>query len=262
MLPINVCFISPQRNIESNFLLTRSMVTTLENEDMEHLIRSVPGMETFLQIRDLPSFCQASNLADLDLQLVANKTRQSLRAHALILNMFEDLEGRVLSHIHAKCPKIYTIEPLHAILKSKLESKTTLLQSRSQNSLFKVDKSCMVWLNAQPLKSIIYVSFGSITIMTKDKLMEFWYGLVNSKKRFLWAIRPDLVIQKDGEGQIPVELVEGTKDRGYMVGWVPQEEVLVHQAVGGFLTHSGWNSTLESIVVGVPMICWPYFADQ
>ena len=262
MLPINVCFISPQRNIESNFLLTRSMVTTLENEDMEHLIRSVPGMETFLQIRDLPSFCQASNLADLDLQLVANKTRQSLRAHALILNMFEDLEGRVLSHIHAKCPKIYTIGPLHAILKSKLESKTTLLQSRPQNSLFKVDKSCMVWLNAQPLKSIIYVSFGSITIMTKDKLMEFWYGLVNSKKRFLWAIRPDLVIQKDGEGQIPVELVEGTKDRGYMVGWVPQEEVLVHQAVGGFLTHSGWNSTLESIVVRVPMICWPYFADQ
>ena len=120
----------------------------------------------------------------------------------------------------------------------------------------------MVWLDAQPLKSVIYVSFGCITVLRKDKLMEFWYSLVNSKKHFLWAIRPDLVIQKDGKGQIPVELVEGTKDRGYMVGWVPQEEVLVHQAVGGFLTHSGWNSTLESIVVRVPMICWPYFADQ
>ena len=120
----------------------------------------------------------------------------------------------------------------------------------------------MVWLDAQPLKSVIYVSFGCITVLRKDKLMEFWYSLVNSKKHFLWAIRPDLVIQKDGKGQIPVELVEGTKNRGYMVGWVPQEEVLVHQAVGGFLTHSGWNSTLESIVAGVPMICWPYFVDQ
>ena len=71
------------------------MVTTLENEDMDRLIRSVPGMETFLRIRDLPSFCQVSNLADPNLQLFANRTRQSPRAHSLILNTFEDLEGPV-----------------------------------------------------------------------------------------------------------------------------------------------------------------------
>ena len=238
----------------SNFLLTKSMVTTLENEDLDCFIRSVPGMETFLRIRDLPSFCRARNTADPNLQQVKNMTRQSPRAHALILNTFEDLEGPVLSHIRTKCPKTYTIGPLHAILKSKLESKTTLLQSWSPNSLFEVDKSCMVWLDAQPLKSVIYVSFGSITVMTKDELMDFWYGLVNSKKHFFWAISLNLVTQKDGEGQIPLELVEGTKDQGYMVGWVPQEEVLAHQAVGGFLTHSGWNSTLESILAGVPLL--------
>ena len=100
-------------------------------------------------------------------------TRQSPRAHALILNMFEDLEGTILSHIRIKCPKTYTIGPLHAILKSTLESKMTLLQSWSPNSLFEVDKSCMVWLDPQPLKSVIYVSFGSIIVMTKDELMDF-----------------------------------------------------------------------------------------
>ncbi|TQD89396.1 hypothetical protein C1H46_025039 [Malus baccata] len=61
---------------------------------------------------------------------------------------------------------------------------------------------------------------------------------------------------------VPAELLAGTKERGYMVGWAPQEEVLNHKAVGGFWTHSGWNSTLESIVAAVPMMCWPYFANQ
>lgn len=91
--------------------------------------------------------------------------------------------------------------------------------------------------------------------------MEIWHGLVNSKKRFLWAIRPDMVAGK-GEEDLPTELAEGTKERGCMVEWVPQQEVLGHVAVGGFMTHSGWNSTLESMVAGVPMICWPYFGDQ
>uniref|UniRef100_A0A2N9JAI7 Glycosyltransferase n=1 Tax=Fagus sylvatica TaxID=28930 RepID=A0A2N9JAI7_FAGSY len=229
---------------------------------MDRLVTSVSGMETFLRFRDLPSFCRVSNLADPKLQLFANETRQSSRAHALILNTFEDLEGSVLSHIATQCPKIYTIGPIHAMLKLRLESETIQLQSRSPNSLFEVDRNCMAWLDDQPLNSVIYVSFGSTTVMTNDELMEFWYGLVNSKKHFLWAIRPDFVAKKDSEGHIPVELVEGTKDRGCMVGWAPQEEVLTHQAVGGFLTHSGWNSILESIVAGVPMICWPYFADQ
>lgn len=89
--------------------------------------------------------------------------------------------------------------------------------------------------------------------------MEFWYGLVNSGCKFLWVIRPDSVA---GNGEIPAEVLKGTKERGYIVGWAPQEEVLAHSSVGGFLTHSGWNSTLESVMEGVPMICWPYFMDQ
>ncbi|XAR66222.1 7-deoxyloganetic acid glucosyltransferase [Bertholletia excelsa] len=104
----------------------------------------------------------------------------------------------------------------------------------------------------QPEKSVIYVSFGSLATVTKDQLMEFWHGLVNADHR----------AREDGQGQIPPKLREGTEARGCILAWAPQEEVLAHRAVAAFLTHGGWNSTLESVYRGVAMICWPYFVDQ
>ncbi|KAL0003238.1 hypothetical protein SO802_017019 [Lithocarpus litseifolius] len=232
------------------------------NEDMDRLITTVPSMESFLRYRDLPSFCQVNDLNHCNLHIFVTETQQSPRAHALILNTFEDLEGPVLSHIRTHCSKVYTIGPLHTHLKFRLEAKTSSSQSQSSNNLYEVDKSCMTWLDAQPLKSVIYVSFGSITTITKDEHMEFWFGLVNSKQRFLWVVRSDLVVGEHNRNEVPEELLKGTKERGYIVSWAPQEEVLAHHAIGGFLTHSGWNSTLESIVAGVPMICWPFIGDQ
>ncbi|XWS23906.1 hypothetical protein CRYUN_Cryun28dG0055900 [Craigia yunnanensis] len=96
--------------------------------------------------------------------------------------------------------------------------------------------------------------------MTPDQLTEFAWGLANSNQTFLWVIRPDLV---GGDSAIlPPEFVTETKDRGLLASWCPQEQVLSHASIGGFLTHNGWNSTIESISSGVPMICWPFFADQ
>ncbi|CAK9171803.1 unnamed protein product [Ilex paraguariensis] len=232
-----------------------------KGNDLDTPIKSVPGMEGFLRRRDLPSFCRSGDLTDPNIQLYLPESQENTRAYGLVLNTFEDLEGPLLSHIRSLCPNLYTIGPLHTHLKTKLRSATTSY-STSSNSLWEEDRSCITWLDSKPLKSVIYVSFGSIAVMTKDQLMEFWHGLVNGGKPFLWVIRPDSIAGKDWESQIPAEISEGTKERGYIVGWAPQEEVLAHPSVGGFLTHSGWNSTLESIAAGVPMICWPYFADQ
>ncbi|XVF83814.1 hypothetical protein PTKIN_Ptkin16aG0523300 [Pterospermum kingtungense] len=235
----------------------------IRDGEMDRLITSVPGMETLLRCRDLPSFCRATDMEDSVMQLVVKQTRKSPEAHSLILNTFEDLDGPILSHIRAKCPHIYAIGPIHAQLNTRIKAKYGESGDHFSNSLWEVDRSCISWLDKQANQSVIYVSFGSLTITSKEQLTELWYGLVNSNKRFLWVVRPNSVTGKDGQGEdVPVELLEGTKERGYIVGWAPQEEVLNHPSVGAFLTHSGWNSTLESVVAGVPMICWPYFADQ
>ncbi|KAB1200272.1 UDP-glycosyltransferase 76F1 [Morella rubra] len=120
----------------------------------------------------------------------------------------------------------------------------------------------MTWLDSQPSKSVVYVSFGSLAMRTCDQLKELWHGLVNSGKPFLLVIRPDSIVGADGDYDIPVELKEGTKERGFLVDWAPQEDVLGHQAVGAYFTHCGWNSTLEAIVAGVPMICLAQYVDQ
>jgi len=96
--------------------------------------------------------------------------------------------------------------------------------------------------------------------MTSEKLLEFAWGLANSKQPFLWIIRPDLVI--GGSVVLSSEFVNEISDRGLIADWCPQEQVLNHPSIGGFLTHCRWNSTTESISAGVPMLCWPFFADQ
>ncbi|KZV49996.1 7-deoxyloganetic acid glucosyltransferase-like [Dorcoceras hygrometricum] len=224
---------------------------------MDELVKSIPGMEGFLRCRDLPSFCRVDDTNDPTLWSLFNIARQTARAKAVIMNTFGYLEQPILSNISKHMPRIYAIGPGNAHLRSRLGDTST-----PSASLWTEDRNCINWLNAQETKSVIYVSFGSIAMVTREQILEFWHGLVNSKHKFLWVMRPGSITGED-EDQIPdVELEKGTKENGYMVEWAPQEEVLNHPAVGGFLTHSGWNSTLESIVAGVPMICWPYFGDQ
>lgn len=241
--------------------LVESGEVPVQESELDALISSVPGMESYLRGRDLPGYTRTSDVNDPNIQLFMKESQHARRAKGLILNTYEDLDGPQLSHIRTLWPNVYTIGPLHSHLKYRLAVES-VSSSFFSGSFREVDRSCLAWLDKQPSRSVIYVSFGSLATMSKEQLMEFWHGLVNSGVRFLWVIRSDAVTGEENGENISEELRESTRERGYIVEWAPQEEVLEHSSIGGFLTHCGWNSTLESVFAGVPMICWPYFLDQ
>ncbi|XVE76471.1 hypothetical protein DITRI_Ditri12bG0175900 [Diplodiscus trichospermus] len=202
---------------------------------------------------DRPYSFGLKQMEDPNFQFFVSETQAMNRASAVILNTFDSLEAPVLSQITSFLPKVYTIGPVHALWKARLGHSSQL--SSSNGHLREADPNCITWLDSQPLRSVVYVSFGSFVVLTSEELMEFYEGLVNSDHQFLWALRPDMITQVGHHN------MDG-KEKGYIVDWAPQEEVLSHPSVGGFLSHCGWNSTLETMVAGVPMICWPKLPDQ
>ena len=180
----------------------------------------------------------------------------------LIINTFDALEPDVLAALRAEYPRIYTVGPLGSLLRRHHDEEDDAGGGSLDLSLWKHDTECLAWMDAQLPGSVVYANFGSLTVVTAAQLAEFAWGLAATDRPFLWVIREDLVAGGPAASSLPPAFAAETAARGRVATWCPQERVLRHRAVGCFLTHSGWNSTLEGIVEGVPMVCWPFFADQ
>ncbi|XP_030450047.1 7-deoxyloganetic acid glucosyltransferase-like [Syzygium oleosum] len=231
------------------------------DDDLDKEFHGLPGAEGLLRRRDLPSICR-SQIESCSFRYFLDETFAMTRACALILNTFDALEAPMVSHLATIFSNVYTIGPLHALA---IQSSVGHFSGRSESvgSLRIEDRSCMMWLDSQASRSVVYVSFGSLVKITVDQLMEFWHGLVNCGRPFLWVLREDAIAGEEEESaRSLLSELKLTSERRCVVDWAPQEEVLAHPAVGGFLTHSGWNSTLESIAAGIPMICWPQLGDR
>src|ERR1035438_5121281 len=115
--------------------------------------------------------------------------------------------------------------------------------------LFKPDTApCMTWLDTKPANSVVYISIGSLSSLDKVQMAELAYGLLNSNVPFLWVVR------SSETNKLPEGFKDEAKERGLIITWSPQLDVLAHRAVGCFLTHCGWNSTVEAISLGVPVV--------
>ncbi|XP_058762659.1 UDP-glucose iridoid glucosyltransferase-like [Vicia villosa] len=208
----------------------------------------VPELD-MLRFKDLPIF----NLLNPHDFLHGISKTLSITPLAVIFNTVETLEDSSLNHLqHLYNVNIFPIGPLH------------MISNESNNiSILPESDRCISWLNNKPRKSVLYVSLGSIASWEEKELTEMACGLSNSRQNFLWVIRPETVTDVSAWLESLSEDVKvSVAERGCIVKWAPQSEVLAHEAVGGFWSHCGWNSTLESLCEGIPIICQPYFGDQ
>lgn len=189
-------------------------------------------------------------------QRLLDVVKRYTSAEGIIVNTFKELEGGAIKALQDEepgYPPVYPIGPLVHMGAAEDGSE------------------CLRWLDDQPRSSVLFVSFGSVGTHSLDQLTELALGLEMSEHRFLWVVRSpnDKVASFGVDDQnnpfafLPNGFLERTKGFGLVVpSWGPQAQILSHGSTGGFLTHCGWNSTLESVVNGVPLIAWPLYAEQ
>ncbi|KAJ0965319.1 hypothetical protein J5N97_026457 [Dioscorea zingiberensis] len=177
----------------------------------------------------------------------------------IVLNTCLELESHFIKQLEdVTGKKVYGIGPL------PLANKDAASKAVRGNKPSIDELQCLQWLDSMPASSVIYVSFGSITHTMPPQLIEIGAGLEASGLRFIWVIKQSELMAPEVSKWLTEEgFEERVAGRGMVIkGWAPQAAILAHTAVGGFVTHCGWNSVTEAVSNGVPMLTWPHFADQ
>lgn len=216
--------------------------TSLKHE-MIQLSPDTPPMDpskfVWLSIEDF-------NTQKIVFDLMLRNNRAAGKAEWLLCNTTHDLEAGALSLV----PNVLPIGPVSAY---------EGLGDIAVN-FWPEDTTCMKWLDQQPPRSVIYMAFGSFTVVDQTQFKEMALGLELTDRPFLWVVRPD--IMKGENEAYPEGFQNRVANHARIEGWAPQRAVLSHPSIACFVSHCGWNSTMEGVSNGVPFLCWPYFADQ
>ncbi|KAL4642844.1 hypothetical protein ACB092_02G049300 [Castanea dentata] len=245
-LPFALLWIQPAMVFDIYYYYYNGFADIIGNDSDDRPSYSIqlPGLP-LLATRDLPSFLLASN----PYALVQPKFQAQLEAlekesnPRVLVNTFDELEPEALKALEKH--NLVAVGPLvpYAILDGR--------------DLSNGSKNYIKWLNSKSESSVIYVSFGSLLVLKKQQMEEIARGLLDFGRPFLWVIRA----KENGEEE-KLSCREELEQMGMIVPWCSQVEVLTHPSLGCFMTHCGWNSTLESLVLGVPMVAFPQWSDQ
>ncbi|KAL0409941.1 UNVERIFIED_CONTAM: UDP-glycosyltransferase 86A1 [Sesamum latifolium] len=221
-------------------------------DDLVYSIDYIPGVES-ISGKDLMPYLHEADTTTLTHKILIRAFEEVKKADFILHNTVQELELHTLSILNQNQPT-YAIGPINF--------STECIKTRVSKSLLS-EIDCSKWLESKPPGSVLYVSFGSVVQTNKQVIEAIAQGLLLSEVSFIWAIRPKIVSSIDDEENVlPAGFEDNIKDKGLIVPWCNQNAVLSNPAVGGFLTHCGWNSILESMSCGVPMICYPIMYDQ
>ncbi|KAL5228082.1 hypothetical protein ABZP36_016347 [Zizania latifolia] len=220
----------------------------------------VPGLPP-LRLRDLPSFLTVTS-DDCPYAFVLTEFRDIVGALGrddsppVLVNTFDAMEPEALASLQEHGVDVVAVGPVLSFLDAApaCDGKSGTAAS---NDLFRQDNTgYLEWLDAQPAGSVVYISFGSMSMMSPRQIAEVASGMAESGRPFMWVLR------KDNRGEDDGVASSAGGERGVVVEWCDQAKVLSHPAVACFVTHCGWNSTLESVACGVPVVCVPQWTDQ
>nr|AYR16631.1 UDP-glucosyltransferase UGT86A16 [Polygala tenuifolia] len=209
----------------------------------------IPGVHQ-IHPKDVMSYLQDADTSTVVHQIIFNAFQDVRAADFVLCNTLQDLEPDTIAALRAHLP-FYAVGPLFPAGFTKSSVATSLWS----------ESDCTHWLSTKPKSSVLYVSFGSYAHVSKKDLIEIANGLLLSNVNFIWVLRPDIV-SSDNVDPLPVGFREAVRECGMIIPWCCQIEVLSDPAVGGFLSHCGWNSILESLWCEVPLLCFPLLTDQ
>ncbi|KAK4486910.1 hypothetical protein RD792_006219 [Penstemon davidsonii] len=203
--------------------------------------------------RQVPDFVTQES-EDPTLKIFVNAKKAEETSYGVIVNSFKELEPDYVDYYRSKIGgKVWHVGPVS--LCDKDEDKP----QRAKFPTMAAEK-CLNWLDTQEPNSVVYVSFGTLSLISDAQLREIAIGLESSEQKFIWAVKYD---QHNQGFRLPEGFEERIEGKGLVINeWVPQLMILEHESVGGFLTQCGWNSFLEGIRAAVPMITWPNAFEQ
>jgi len=241
-----LCMHVLRRNLE--------ILENVKSDEEYFLVPSFPDRVEFTKLQ-LPVKANASG--DWK-EIMDEMVKAEYTSYGVIVNTFQELEPPyVKDYKEAMDGKVWSIGPVSLCNKAGADK-----AERGSKAAIDQDE-CLQWLDSKEEGSVLYVCLGSICNLPLSQLKELGLGLEESRRSFIWVIRGSEKYKELFDWMLESGFEERIKERGLLIkGWAPQVLILSHPSVGGFLTHCGWNSTLEGITSGVPLLTWPLFADQ